>query len=537
MLNTVFLCYILSGALVEFPGTREEIRISSTEPQKISLGGDAKVGLWSMPLFIWVFVLAQLSVVYAVVKARSKTGSGAMFKRYMDASRRLYGQWEQNITRRFLLRIAGAEYAAVAGMHDHIDRERAAEWDYIVMVDTMINVAKWSTSLVFCLVVAAAPLLAELELITGVMIIQIAYKFDAIAVSCTTALRDCEKLEDGIAEVREFAKLFNMPTDMEDRLRMERLKIEWLQRRLRAADATRAPATGHLEVDRGCLNVFFVEDLAHEDHSMAAADALFVDDPARLRRGVSFKAVGKALARAASNVKATASKVSPYKVPPRGDASPGGSAPADDDDDGGADAPSPEDLRSTMRTEASRVRVSSTMGEVRLEGIIWVTFSRTALPSQISLMRIIAGMVIPSGGFVYLPPFATAQFVPDHAELIPGTIAENLRWACGSADASGLSDDALFAFARALGLSDELCDAGRDFRLIGAGVELFEHDAGVISLFRCARASGEGGGASGTRLRPPRPPLHVFAHRYTSSLSERSGPCRRCPTRSCSAPS
>ena len=43
---------------------------------------DAKVGLWSMPLFIWVFVLAQLSVVYAVVKARSKTGSGAMFKRY-----------------------------------------------------------------------------------------------------------------------------------------------------------------------------------------------------------------------------------------------------------------------------------------------------------------------------------------------------------------------------------------------------------------------------------------------------------------------
>ena len=82
MLNTVFLCYILSGALVEFPGTREEIRISSTEPQKISLGGDAKVGLWSMPLFIWVFVIVQLGVVYAVVKMSSKTGSGAMFKRY-----------------------------------------------------------------------------------------------------------------------------------------------------------------------------------------------------------------------------------------------------------------------------------------------------------------------------------------------------------------------------------------------------------------------------------------------------------------------
>ena len=44
----------------------------------------------------------------------------------MDASRNLYTQWEQNITRRFLLRIAGAEYVAVAGMHDHIDRERQA---------------------------------------------------------------------------------------------------------------------------------------------------------------------------------------------------------------------------------------------------------------------------------------------------------------------------------------------------------------------------------------------------------------------------
>merc|ERR1719181_2283159 len=127
------------------------------------------------------------------------------------------------------------------------------------MVDTMIHVAKWSTALIFCLVVAAAPLLAELELITGVMIILISSKFDAIAVSCTSALRDCEKLEDGIAEVREFAKLFNMPTDMEDRLRMERLKIAWLTRRLRAAEAARAPSTGALEVDRGALNVFFVE--------------------------------------------------------------------------------------------------------------------------------------------------------------------------------------------------------------------------------------------------------------------------------------
>ena len=41
-----------------------------------------KVPLWTMPLFIWVFVIVQLGVVYAVVKMSSKTGSGAMFKRY-----------------------------------------------------------------------------------------------------------------------------------------------------------------------------------------------------------------------------------------------------------------------------------------------------------------------------------------------------------------------------------------------------------------------------------------------------------------------
>ena len=35
------------------------------------------------------------------------------------------------------------------------------------MIESMLDVAKWSTGIIFCLVVAAAPLLDELGVLTG----------------------------------------------------------------------------------------------------------------------------------------------------------------------------------------------------------------------------------------------------------------------------------------------------------------------------------------------------------------------------------
>ena len=132
------------------------------------------------------------------------------------------------------------------------------------------------------------------------------------AVSCTRALRDSEKLEDSRRGAR-VRKLFNMPTDSS--AARPRLKIAWNAPPARGRRRRARISTGALEVDRR-FSMFFVENLFHEDESMAAVDSLFSDEPARAR-GASFKKVADA-ARAAAACARDGGRGVAVQVPPRG---------------------------------------------------------------------------------------------------------------------------------------------------------------------------------------------------------------------------
>ena len=89
-----------------------------------------------------------------------------------------------------------------------------------------------------------------------------------------------------------------------------------------------------------------------------------------------------------------------------------------------------------------------------------------------SLMRLLAGYVLPQRGRIDFPPGVSSMLVSNRPTSINGSLCENLRFGCGSPEESGVDDDEMWRVCESLGMSKELvASRGMSAKLTANGVQ------------------------------------------------------------------
>ncbi|KAH8045090.1 hypothetical protein JL722_14401 [Aureococcus anophagefferens] len=95
--------------------------------------------------------------------------------------------------------------------------------------------------------------------------------------------------------------------------------------------------------------------------------------------------------------------------------------------------------------------------EIPLGGLVYGLAADDA--SAFALQRaawVLGGAVLPEAGDVFFPPELSVMLVSQSAELVKGTVMDNLRLGCGEAATSGLDDDAIWTICETLGMRKTL---------------------------------------------------------------------------------
>eukprot|EP00633_Aureoumbra_lagunensis_P004929 CAMPEP_0197323014 /NCGR_PEP_ID=MMETSP0891-20130614/70258_1 /TAXON_ID=44058 ORGANISM="Aureoumbra lagunensis, Strain CCMP1510" /NCGR_SAMPLE_ID=MMETSP0891 /ASSEMBLY_ACC=CAM_ASM_000534 /LENGTH=447 /DNA_ID=CAMNT_0042815559 /DNA_START=2313 /DNA_END=3656 /DNA_ORIENTATION=- len=101
---------------------------------------------------------------------------------------------------------------------------------------------------------------------------------------------------------------------------------------------------------------------------------------------------------------------------------------------------------------------------------------------NIKLLWLLSGEVLPIKGHIYRPPRIRTVLIPADLDCTPSaaSLMDNLRFGCGSAEVSGLSDDVIWDLCMKLGMKTELI--GSDNILTRSSARYYQQDVALMHL-------------------------------------------------------
>ena len=371
--------------------------------------------------YIQVYVLMSLILLLSLVFLTSGNYD-PLIKSLIRAQHDTTQQWNMLLRQRVVSISNNIEENAVKKLESTIHAERDLEWQCLVFMDSTIWKAKWAINVVIFVLYFMAPVLINQLQFPFSRVLAVIFAIQGLQSSLLTTMTQLKALSSGIAQLDEFSKVFNISTNAEAKIKSERKKIQFLVDRLN---------------EGGDINLLVWKDVSYRSVLTPEETSTIRDDAAKL---------------------ASANKV----VPNLGN-------------------PSPRVFLSD-----TDLRTPEANGTLVLGGVITVVFDlEVPLKMKLALMRLLGGLVPPSEGLLFLPPYAETISNPHLATIFPGTILQNIRFSCDKlAVPPALTNSQALAICVATGLHYQLIEMATvdkiELRGVGFEVSLGAADHGIL---------------------------------------------------------
>lgn len=390
---------------------------------------------WQVPVFSLTFLFVLLGLVYAI-----SGESTTLVEEFISAAHERHLAWERLLSDRLLTMNAQMEGQAVKELSNKIKNERAKEWEVLVHHDTTSNRANWVVEFILFFLYALFPAFIAFKML-GIDVakaLAIISAFKSLPGILISILQTAQSFSEGAVQLRQYSDIFNLETSAFHRMQLLKQRFDFLKERRLAKKGINILAWKGLKYETMPGGWIKKEPFAKSPQK-----------PSSFSSSILSKGTAKVVPKndGASKISVATKTATSFK---------------------GNYATTVTTTITTTQNFVERRFLRDCLldlhhndQEVELGGVIAVVFPE-AVPFKASmgLLRVIGGVTPPTEGVMFLPPHARVLAVPDVPALIPGTLMDNLRYACGQESAERFeevpSDAAIVELCQAVGLHSQL---------------------------------------------------------------------------------